>query len=524
MAISNVGQAERINPRLAECRAWSDGVGPCARVSARRRNRWEDRCLTAEKAGVHTSPAKRTHLAMKSLTETQPCRTAKCRLTLSLVSVALATGCTLSNESSGGAEGLTREVLLSGPSEESLALWFEPGENPLAALVEIDENDSHRLSARDNWLLGLAYSELGAYGSAALAYQPGGAPYVEESMQCEDSMLADAVEVICDALLGETQRIAFIDDIPHFAQHRVLGRKILQCARDAGFEFLAIEALAEEGAALVARGHVSRTESGVYLREPQFAGMVDDALRLGFTPISFPVPDTCGPSCTPVQAFSANSEEKATLLLAQTLDIDPEAKLLVWAGSGQAFKQPWGNSMPFIESLAYQVYDKTGFDPFSVIQNTLPPATDLGPAADSGIYLAIGPLNGSCAGSYSPRSGTGEPLLNAVAFHVPPLGNGAAGDVERWEWLHTPEAERMAVTPECAVCAPDERLLVQAYAGDADIGDRLPADQAICQSGVSCQLSLPAGQYQLVVWSEEARLLATQVTLAAGNSVPVSMN
>jgi len=431
-------------------------------------------------------------------------------------------GCTLSNTSSGGAEGLEpRDVILPGPSQESLALWLEPGDNPLAALKEIDENDSDRVAPSNNWLLGIAYSELGAYASAAISYQPASIPYGEETDQCEDSMLDDAVEVICDALQGETQRIAFIDDSPHFAQHRVLGRKILQCARDAGFEFLALDALAEDAAALKERGYVSRSQSGVFVREPQFAGLIEDALQMGFNPITYPVPDTCGPSCTPVQAFSASSEQRATLLLEQTLDIDPEAKLLVWAGAGQAFKQPWGATPPFIESLAYHLFDKTGFDPFSIIQNTLAPNTDLGSPAASGIYLAIGPLNGSCAGSYSPPSATGEALYNAVAFHVPPQGAGTSSDPERWEWLHTPAEERMAVTPECAACAPEERLLVQAFPAGVDIADRVPKDQAICQAGQSCQLSLRAGDYQVVVWTETAQLTSTQVTLSAGSSVPV---
>jgi hypothetical protein len=451
----------------------------------------------------------------------QHCRATKLILAMSLSGGILAMSCTLSNTTSGGAEGIERDVFLPGPSEESLALWLEPGDNPLAALVELDELDSDRVAPQDNWLLGVAYSELGAYASAAVSYQPGSVPYREETDQCENSMLTDAVEVICDALQGDTQRIAFIDDTPHFAHHRVLGRKILQCARDAGFEFLALDALAEDAAALRERGYVSRTESGVFVREPQFAGFIEDALEMGFNPITYPVPDTCGPACTPVQAFSANSEQRATLLLEQTLDVAPDAKLLVWAGAGQAFKQPWGATQPFIESLAFHLYDKTGFDPFSIIQSTLAPNTDLGPPAQSGIYLAIGPLNGSCAGSYSPPSATGEALYNAVAFHVPPQGAGTSSDPERWEWLHTPAEERMAVTPECAACAPNERLLVQAFPAGVDISDRVPKDQALCQAGQSCQLSLAAGDYQLVVWTETAQLTSTQVTLSAGSSVPV---
>ena len=111
-----------------------------------------------------------------------------------------------------------------------------------------------------------------------------------------------------------------------------------------------------------------------------------------------------------------------------------------------------------------------------------------------------------------------------MVFHIAPPFGTQGSDAERWQWLHTTPEERMSVTPECGSCAAAERLLVQAFPDGVDVGDRVPADQALCQPGVPCQLALPAGRYQLVVWSAEAQLTSQSVTLAAGASTPVSMN
>jgi len=447
---------------------------------------------------------------------------------------ALSTGCTLSNTSEGGADGLNLETRPGRPSDRSVELYLSPGENPLAALAEIERDDGS-VQANANVVIGLMMNELGAYFSAATLYQPSNSQYVAESDQCERSTLPDAVELICQNITPpeddpETEenesdsgvQLLFFDENPTFAQHRVTGRRLLECAREAGFEYFVIEALEEPASALAARGYVSKTASGSLLREPQVAGLIEDAMALGFTPIGLP-PDSFCTECTPAQAFSRSAEPKADSLIQQTLDVDPTAKVLVWTGPGQSFEQKWG-PRPFIDSLASFVFEKTGIDPYTFIQLTLEPTASLGPTPASGIYLATGPENGSCSGSYSPGSATGLSTHDGAVIHVAPPAGNAGGNTARWNWLHAPAENQMSVTAECASCLADERLLVQAFPPGVDIADRVPADQALCTAGVACQLALPAGDYQLVVWSDEAQLTTTQVTLSAGAPATVTMN
>jgi len=441
----------------------------------------------------------------------------------SVVGALLVSGCTLSNDSAGGVDGIVIQKKQDNPSPESFAVWAEPGTNLLAAVAQVEETDATTVPAPQNLVLGMLLNEVGAYGSAALTFQPTNTPFRPENMQCRDSQLPEAVDTLCTALQDPDAQLVFIDDTPQFAQHRVLGRRVLQCARDAGFEYLVIEALEESGEALTQRGFVSRTQSGRFMREPQLAGLAEDGLRLGFIPIGLPPTADLCTTCPLGETLSSNARAKATSLEEQTLNVKADAKVLVWTAFGQAYKQPWGQRLPYVESLASFVYEDTGIEPYSVVQESVAPGTDLGPRAASNMYLASGPMNGSCAGSYSPRSGTGLPTLNAVVFHVPPRIDASGGDTDRWDWLHTPAAERMAIPPDCSTCAPNERLLVQVFP-EGDISDRVPADQALCAAGAACQLSVPAGDYQIVVWSEDAQLTSKAVALSAGASTTVSMD
>lgn len=439
----------------------------------------------------------------------------------SLVVGALLSRCTLSNTSEGGAEGITPEVRQDLSSARSFELFADPGDNLLGAVVEIEAEDED-VFASGSFVLGAVLSEAGAYYSAANRYQPAGATYLPPTEQCEGSTLPDAVEVLCENLTDEGIQFVFIDETPHFPHQRVLGRRLLECARAAGFDYLVLEALEEDAAALAQRGYVSKTESGAYVREPQFAGLIEEALRLGFTPLGLPSDAFCT-DCTVVEAFSRNAEPKADSLIAQTVEVDPEARVLVWTAPGQAFEQPWG-PRPFVNSLAAYVFEKTGIDPYTFTQVTLDPSSSIGPEPASGMYLATGPQNGSCSGSFSPGSATGRSTHDGVVIHLPPPTGAGGSDAERWQWLHAAAQNRMSVTLDCASCEADQRLLVQAFPPEVDTADRVPADQALCRAGASCQLVLPAGDYQILVWTDTAQLTSTTVTLAPGVAAAVSAN
>lgn len=441
--------------------------------------------------------------------------------------------CTLENTVNDDPEGnMPANSFRPGPAERSLSLWSDPGENLLSALSEVEQNDRGAVLPENNRVLGGLLGEAGAYFSAMTAYTPFGSAFARQSEECAGSDLPDAIEALCGAIAGGPPdpddpdgdgqlRWVIINELPHAAFQRAVMRKLLTCASELGFTYLAVEALEEDDAALEARGHVSRSESGLFTREPQMAGLIEDGLELGYDVVSYQVADRCS-DCGILEAINRHSEEQATNLVAKTFGVDPEAKVLVIAGARQAQKRIWGAGEPYTTSLGSHLWEQTGLEPYSVDQVAVNlPALPFGastPNPPSGAYLASGPLNGQCMGTYASESPTGMGPLNAVVVHVSPRN-----DEQRWDWLGAPAEQRRSVTASCAACTSAQRLLVQAFPAGIDRADRVPVDQALCAAEAACQMVLPPGAYQLVVWSEDALVGSTEADLAASDSVAITL-
>jgi hypothetical protein len=69
-------------------------------------------------------------------------------------------------------------------------------------------------------------------------------------------------------------------------------------------------ALSEDDAALEARGHVSRTASGPFAREPQLARLLEEGLSLGYDLVSYQVADACT-DCRHIDAITRDAEAQA---------------------------------------------------------------------------------------------------------------------------------------------------------------------------------------------------------------------
>jgi hypothetical protein len=443
----------------------------------------------------------------------------------------LATGCTVSNDVIDDPAGnMAANIYMNGPSARSISLWADPGENLLASLTEVEASDKDRVLPVDNRILGELLGEAGAYFSATSIYTPYSEALQAQTLDCQTSVLPDAVDTLCasiaaprmadeDSEAGPIQ-LVLVNELEHVAYQSSLVRKLLGCAWDAGFRYLGVEALEEDDAVLEARGHVSRSESGEFTREPQMARLLEEGMGLGYDIVSFQAANPCT-DCRHVQAITQNSAEQAANLVAKTFAIDAEAKVLVLTTSRQAYKTIWGSSQPYITSLGAHLWELSGKEPYSVEQVAVDlPTVQFGASAPnppSGMYVAAGEVNGRCLGSYAPGSPSGKGTLDAAVIHVPPQA-----DAERWGWLHAPPEERRAVTASCAACAPGERLLVQAFPAGTDRTDRVPLDQALCSAGQPCQLVLPPASYDIAVWSQSAAVGVSTVDLQASDAATVA--
>jgi hypothetical protein len=445
--------------------------------------------------------------------------------------VLLGTGCTVSNAVNDDPAGNTASnIYRNGPSERSLSLWADPGENVLSALAEVERNDRDSVLPVNNRIVGDLLGEVGAYFSATTSYTPFAAALARQNMNCDMSDLPDAVDNLCasirapreadeDSVAGPIQ-LVLINELEHVAYQRSLVRKLLGCAWDAGFRYLGVEALEEDDTALKARGYVSRSQSGLFTREPQMARLLDDGMRLGYHIVSYQIANPCA-DCPHLEAIVEHAEEQAANLVAKTFAIDPAAKVLVLTSSRQAYKQIWGANAPYTTSLGAHLWKQAGVEPYSIEQVAVDrPSVQFGASAanpPSGMYVASGERNSRCLGAYGPASPTGRGSIDAAVIHIPPHSDG-----QRWGWLNAPPEERRSVTPMCASCTPGERLLVQAFPAGTDRSDRIPVDQALCVAGEACQLVLPAARYDIAVWSETAAVGVSQADLQASDTATIA--
>jgi hypothetical protein len=444
-----------------------------------------------------------------------------------------AVGCTLQNTTEDSPEGnAPANTFRDTPSDRSLALWQTPGDNLLSALAEIETNDKTAVLPQYNRILGQVLAEAGQYFQALNVFQPFGSALRPQNMNCDNANLPDAVDALCsrfednpeDPKDQDLERLVIINQQQNVPSQVTLMRKLLSCGKDLGFKYLAVEDLEEDGAALTARGYVSRSQSGPYTREPQLARLLEDALALGYQIVNYDVSDHCL-TCSYQDDINAHAEQQATNLVAKTLGVDAEAKVLVLAGPAQAYKEAWGPmNRPPTTSLANYVWVQTNIEPYAIEQVEIdrPEGVAFGMSplsTPSGMYIASGPdpNNARCMGAYVPRTENAEPALDAVVVQVPPQS-----DQSRWDWLHAPEDERRSVTANCSACTDGQRLLVQAFPAGIDVSDRVPVDQALCGAGATCQLALPAASYQMVVWSESAKLGSADVDLSSGTSASLS--
>jgi hypothetical protein len=267
------------------------------------------------------------------------------------------------------------------PSEATVAEYYNPQGNPLQDLLAAEnERRTQGFSAQSNWVSGLWHAELGAFTLAATVYSPlSGSSYGQEPNEGQCDAVADApdaVEAFCAQLAevepGLEQRDpeagppqwVFVEHQPNLPATRVFGRQVLECAREAGFTHVAIEALQEEGADVTARGHVTRS-SGVLAREPQLARLVERAVELGYEIVNYDVPGRAigNEYFTDVERYA---ERQADNLLAKTYDQDADAKVLVFTLPYEARKQIWRQQVTRRTSVATLVRQRTGIEPYAV--------------------------------------------------------------------------------------------------------------------------------------------------------------
>lgn len=213
-----------------------------------------------------------------------------------------------------------------------------------------------------------AENELGLYNEALRNFPLVSPPVPRKLLPKADSWRkVNAIEGITKAALSF--QVVFINEAHHDAHTRVLTLELLPHLYAAGYRYLAVEAMAEDPATLVARGYPLESSGSEYLHEPIYGEIIRKAIAIGYKIISYDA-DTVDPI--------AREEIQAQHLYERVFREDPHARVVVHAGYAHIDKAKGelGNVTP----LAAQLQKRLKLDTLSINQTqfreTLPEDND----------------------------------------------------------------------------------------------------------------------------------------------------
>jgi hypothetical protein len=174
--------------------------------------------------------------------------------------------------------------------------------------------------------------------------------------------------------LAKSYKAVFLNEAHNVPVTRSLTVQLLQALRAEGFNTFAAETLYHSDTGLQKRGYPT-ADSGFYTREPIYAEMVREALKLGYKVVAYEADD---------QYQGDAREAQQARNLAKLFKDDPNTRLVVNAGYAHIQKQ---GKFLGAQSMAEHFVDDTGIQPLSVEQTML--ISHDGSALDHPYYTSV---------------------------------------------------------------------------------------------------------------------------------------
>ncbi|WP_409417166.1 hypothetical protein [Flavobacterium sp. PS2] len=205
----------------------------------------------------------------------------------------------------------------------------------------------------------VSYSMSGYYQEALEAWDKNGAtiPKItkEDSLYFKSFKPKNAKEYIINR--SKNEQVVIINEAHNNSRHRVFTTSLLQGLYDNGYRYLGIEALWNS---LVNTNKFTVEETGFYTKEPQFANLINEAIKIGF--ILFDYEYTSEKSIT-----GKEREIEQALNIAKIIKANPNAKFLIYCGYDHIIE-----GVPRIQSwekaMAGRLTEITGINPFTIDQ------------------------------------------------------------------------------------------------------------------------------------------------------------
>jgi len=178
----------------------------------------------------------------------------------------------------------------------------------------------------------------------------------------EDKYLAKNEGAINEILnISSNANLVMFNENHFNVKHRKLVRLLLKEYYELGFRYLGLEALTEDSKSLNERGYPI-VKSGFYIREPEMANLIREAIHLGFDVFGY---DTSG---------NKREINQAKNIFKKTFEKVAAAKVLVLGGFDHLLEKEDKDSKKW---MAYYFHELYGIDPVTFAQTILKPNDNL---------------------------------------------------------------------------------------------------------------------------------------------------
>ena len=225
------------------------------------------------------------------------------------------------------------------------------------------------------------------------------------------------------AVAFERSRVAMMNEAHNAlrpsVRTRIVGRRVLPAAHDAGARFVAIEALTRPFAAQAnVTRRVPHADDG-YLAQPDMRALIDDALGLGWTLIAYEADFAAKPpGLEPMSMYETNWREAAQAqnLVDALARLSNDAQLLVWCGNGHLGKAGLDDWRP----MAHCFREASDIEPFAIDQLRTVDFDGQAPAAQrwAAAYAADLHARGGTAGFLREDAPDGWPLVDGADAYI----------------------------------------------------------------------------------------------------------
>ncbi|WDO14383.1 hypothetical protein MH928_06725 [Flavobacterium sp. WW92] len=177
----------------------------------------------------------------------------------------------------------------------------------------------------------------------------------EDSLYFNSFQKKNAKEYIINR--SKDEKIIIINEAHHNNRHRVFTASLLQGLYDNGYRFFGLEALADS---LINERKFPVLESGFYVKEPQMANLLKEALKIGF--VLFEYEAVSGKNGKEREIEEAEN-------IAQLIRKNPNSKFLIHCGWDHVIEGT-PNNKNWEKAMAGRLKEKANIDPFTIDQVT----------------------------------------------------------------------------------------------------------------------------------------------------------